>query len=260
MGDEKSPEVDVIPDDVVGPERTLRQMFNLFFTPEIERRKAAGLLAEPFSLSKAQVMFLEGRPNEVRLNDEVKISLIVKLPRAVQKGDAIDGAEIEHIEGFELDSADRDAGHFTTVLMNGNWLLLFAFRRNKGKASILVKRAEEFCATAEHALSQNYFGPYVDNLFSACELLAKARLITAAAESSGIKGHGAIHSGINRWGKLGNVDGKFVATFNKLSNARASARYRGDDMSTAFDAEILQIVRNEISDLKKRLLRFSDSP
>jgi hypothetical protein len=260
MADEKAPEIDVIPDDVIGPERTLRQMFNLFFTPEIERRRAAGLLAEPFRVTKAQVLFLEGRPNEVRINDEVRISLIVKAPRALQRGDSIDGSEIEHIEGFELDSTDSDAGHFTAVFMNDNWLMVFDFRRNKGKASILVKSAEEFCATAEHALSQDFFGPYVDNLFSACELLAKARLITAAAESSGIKGHGAIHSGINRWGKLGNVDGKFVETFNRLSNARSSARYKGDDMSTQFDAEVLGIIRAEIADLKVRLARFSDDP
>jgi len=91
MAEEKAPEIDVIPDDVVGPERTLRQMFNLFFTPEIERRKSASLLTEPFRVLKAQVMFFEGRPNEVRLNDEVRISLLVKAPRAVQRGDSISG-------------------------------------------------------------------------------------------------------------------------------------------------------------------------
>ena len=30
---------------------------------------------------------------------------------------------------------------------------------------------------------------------------------------------GAIHSKINRWGKLENVDNKFVELFNGLSNA-----------------------------------------
>jgi hypothetical protein len=60
MGDE-TPSVDV-PDDVIGPERTFRQMFNLFFAPEIERRQVAGLLPNPFELQKAQVLFVEGRP------------------------------------------------------------------------------------------------------------------------------------------------------------------------------------------------------
>jgi hypothetical protein len=159
-----------------------------FFAPEIERRKSAGLLPENFRLAKAQVMFHEGRPNETRLNDEVRISLIVKAPRAVQKGDIILASEIERIEHFELDSAESDAGHFTAVLLNDNWHLLFDFRRNKGKASVLVKRAEEFCATAEHALSQNFFGPYVDNLFSACELWQKLVLLPQRPKAAASRG------------------------------------------------------------------------
>jgi hypothetical protein len=257
MGDE-TPSVEVIPDDVVGPERTFRQMFNLFFTPEIERRQAAGLLPKPFELQKAQVLFVEGRPPEVRLNDEVTISLLVEVPRARQPGDAISHEEIKNIGAFELELADSDAGHFTILSWKAEWLILFDFRRNKGNAANLVKRAEEFLTVSEHAFAQKLFGPYIDNLFSACELLAKARLITTAGAATSDKSHGSIKSGINQWGRLGNVDGAFVETFNKMSRARWAARYSAEDVSMLSDAEHLATARAEATDLKKRLSRFRD--
>jgi HEPN domain len=249
---------DFIPDDVVGPDRTLRQMFNLFFGPEIERRQAAGLIPVPFELQKAQVLFVEGRPPEVRLNDEVTLSMAIQAPRTVQPGDIINEAEIENIEAFELEQADSDAGHFTILPWKGGWRLLFDFRRNKGKAADLVKRAEEFLIISEYALAQKLFGPFIDNLFSACELLAKARLITAAAEAGGLKSHGVISSRINQWGRLGNVDGEFVKTFNKLSQVRSTARYSTADVSRHGQEEYLATARAEAADLKRRLARFGD--
>jgi hypothetical protein len=254
----ETPYVDVIPDDVIGPERTLRQMFNLFFDPEIERRQAAGLLPKPFELQKAQVLFVEGQPPHVRLNDEVTISLIIKAPRALQPGDVVNDGEIENIEAFELELVHSDAGHFTVLASKGGWRMLFDFRRNQGKAANLVKRAEEFLTVSEHAYAQELFGPYIDNLFSACELLAKARLITAAAEAHSIKGHNAIRSRINQWGRLGNVDSAFVETFNQMSRARSAARYSAEDVSMLSDGEYLATARAEAADLKKRLARFGD--
>jgi hypothetical protein len=97
-------------------------------------------------------------------------------------------------------------------------------------------------------------------LFSASELLAKAHLITSAAESSDIKSHGTIKSGLNRWGKLGNVKSAFVETFNKLSRIRESARYGGGDLSDLVEPEMLTIVRSELETLTPRLKRFSDDP
>jgi hypothetical protein len=92
--------------------------------PEIERRQAAGLLPNPLELQKAQVLFVEGRPPEVRLNDEVTISLMVEAAGALQPGDAIGYKEIKNVVAFELELADSDAGHFTIVSWNDEWRML----------------------------------------------------------------------------------------------------------------------------------------
>ncbi|MGJ4911091.1 HEPN domain-containing protein [Bradyrhizobium oligotrophicum] len=248
-----------IPDDIVGPERTFLQMFKLYVEPELKRRQLIDSLPDPFTVVAAQVLFFEGRSPEVRLNDEVKISLAVKVPRELKEGEVIPLHEIQHIESAELDLADADAGHFTVMLFNNEWRMFFDFRRNKLTASNLIKRSEQFCDTAAYALSQSYFGPAIDNLFSACELVAKARLITAAVVNNDTKTHGTIHSGINRWSKLGNVDREFVEMFNKLSQDRNSARYSAtDDLSALINSDMIAKARAEIDALKVRLKRFGD--
>ncbi len=78
--------------------------------------------------------------------------------------------------------------------------------------------------------------------------------------NSDVKTHGKIHSDINQWGKLGNVDREFVEMFNKLSNNRDAARYTSDkhDLSGLISADMIANARAEIAELKARLKRFSD--
>jgi uncharacterized protein (UPF0332 family) len=254
MNDDENKPLPDIPADVVGPERTLLQMFKLYVEPEVKRRQ----FRQP--IAQAQVLFFEGKSPEVRLNDEVKISLLVRAPRAIERGEAIAFSEIQqHIEAIELEAEDADAGHFTAVTVNGQWLMTFDFRPNKLSAAKLVNKAEEFCDTAGHALSQQRLGPAIDNLFSAYELAAKARLMTSAMIKSDAKKHGTIHSGINLWGKLGNVDGEFVKVFNKLSKRREDARYTtGKDLSGLVDTDMISKARAEIAQLKTMLKRLGD--
>jgi uncharacterized protein (UPF0332 family) len=162
------------------------------------------------------------------------------------------------IETSELDLADADAGHFTAVAVNDRWFMSFDFRRNKLTAAMLIQKAEEFCAIAEHALSQQHFAPAIDNLFSACELAAKAQLITHAVVRGDVKKHGPIHSGINFWGKLGNVDREFVEMFNKLFRNRESARYTAGNGDWLINADMIGKARAEIAGLKARLKRYGD--
>ncbi|MBV8924390.1 MAG: HEPN domain-containing protein [Bradyrhizobium sp.] len=254
---EKSTPID-IPDHVVGSERMLLQAFNLWFNPEAERRIMAG--AATFQLKRAQVIFAEGKAPAVRFNDEVRGSLIAKLTKPIEIGDEVLQSDVTQVDGFELDLADADAGHFTIYEWDHgqSWRIFFDFRRNRRGAAALVAAAEQFVAAAEFSLSQGHAGPFIDNLFSATELLAKARLITSAAESN-LKSHSAIHTKINMWGKRGNVDARFVELFNELSNLRRAARYQAAVPTLKADDPVGR-ARAEIAALKMRLKRFSDTP
>lgn len=93
-----------IPDNIVGPERTLLQMFRLYIDPEIKRRQLSQSLPDQFTVVKAQVLFFERKSPQVRLNDEVKISLIVKAPRG--------NVDHQFVEMFNKLSRDREAARY----------------------------------------------------------------------------------------------------------------------------------------------------
>jgi HEPN domain-containing protein len=251
-------EPETIPDHIVGPERTLMHAFNLWITPEVKRRAAAGQITLPINLRFAQVLFQPGEAPKVRLNKEVRGSMQVKPAKPFKAGDPVYSSDIEAIERFELEPSEADSGHFTVFRQNNQWVMVFDFQTNKGKATDLVRLAQDFLDTAKFAASNGKSGPFIDNLFSCCELLAKARLITSAAEKQ-LRSHGAIHSQINMWGKLGNVDGKFVELFNELSNARSKARYNaGNEIAVTMGSDAMDCAGAEIELLKARLARFSD--
>ena len=57
-------------------------LMNLFFEPEIRDRKKQGLIGEDFKLLAAQALFFpDGKPQIIRLNEEVSIQ--VKLKKGV---------------------------------------------------------------------------------------------------------------------------------------------------------------------------------
>ncbi|TFV75307.1 HEPN domain-containing protein [Bradyrhizobium frederickii] len=248
-----------IPDHVFGPERTLLQAFNLWFNPEVHRRVTAGTLKIPFHLRCAQVLFRSRQPPEVRFNGEISGAFEIETTRAVKAGDPVYSSDIAKFQRYELDLADADAGHLTVYKHDdGKWQIFFDFQQNKRSAADLVASAEQFAATAEFALSQGLQGPFIDNLYNSSELLARARLITAAHEDE-VRTHRTVGAKINWWSKLGNVDRRFVELFNELSRVREQARYRAAAPVLKIENPI-ERVRAEIVSLRDRLSRFSDDP
>jgi hypothetical protein len=241
--------------DPTGLERTLDHAFALWITPEIERRKTAGLIGDTFTLSQAQILFGDEGPRMVRLNEEVKGLLLVQTSRAVKAGEPVQAGEIAELKGMELSEGDRDFGHFTIFRRGGGWALLFNFNRNRKYAADLITLAEEYTDAAEVCWSKALRRPFADNLFSACEILAKARLITVYLKKEA-RTHGYIASGINIQRRFGNVGDEFVDLFNQLTNIRPKARYSPGPAPELNDVSAaLKIVRDEI-----QLLRESYSP
>lgn len=248
-----------IPDDVLGPERTLLHAFNLWINPEVHRRAKAGLIKIPMRLDFAQVLFRPGhQAPEVRLNDEVRGNAEVDSAQPLVPGKPVYRHEVIALKRFELTDEDADAGHLTIVKMNDRWQMFFDFQQNRNSAAALVTTAEQFATTAELALGQGLQAPFIDNLFNASELLAQARLIRTLAEPPA-KTHRTVGSRINLLAKQGNVDQRFIELFNELSRVRVLARYRGAIPELKSDDPIGR-VKAEIAELRERLKRFSDYP
>jgi hypothetical protein len=209
-----------------GQQRLLHRIFEFWANPEIERRRIAGTLPPGFALVSAQVIMNIGQPTVVRLNEEVQGGF-----HAIPNADVVGGEQfywdqVQEIRDFQLTGADPNAGHFTIFWTGKGWLIFFDCRYNASKVGELLKAADEFLATAAFARERAHNRAFLENLFAAAELTAKARLILLPDEKIlKSKKHAAIASRINLEARYGNVDKTFVAVLNDLGRRRGEGRY-----------------------------------
>jgi len=210
--------------------RALEQTMDLFILPEITKRQENGEILKTFEIFKALVVFYpDGRPNQVRLNDEVQAIARVKMKPGIskKKGDSILNTEIEGIAASQLTEADDpDCGHILLVNLGESWLLSFDFRYNKDLSQKHIDRANEFIDCADFSFQKEYWGSFIDNLFSASELIAKSFLLMIPDPKIRQKtSHHIIKNGFNKLVNTGNLTLKYTETINKLTDLRGKGRY-----------------------------------
>lgn len=252
---------DEIPFDIEVSVQIVLQMFQLAFSPEIRRRLNSGELGERFVLSRGQLIQpVDGR-REIRLNEEVRGVGIVQTVRPVQKGEPVYHSDLRYLEDFELKEEDMDSGHFTILWTGDGWSCSWDLRTGRLMSVRFLGIALEFLETAQHARSQERARACVDNLFSACELASKARLLLQQNPAARAKTHSRIHTAINQSGHLGNVNEHFLKLFNWVSSNRSTARYDLGDQIVMPAAVDLRIARDEILRLEEEIsqrMEFTD--
>ena len=216
---------------LVGPERTLHQAFEIWIAPEIERRRVAERLPNPFTLQMAQVLFSPSGDHVVRLNEEVRGVGRIRVAegRTLTKGEPVRASDIEGFESIELTDEDQDLGHITVIRVGQFWNLTWNTQYNASKIARTFVAASEFLDAAKFSFQKKAGHAFVDNLYSAVELMAKAWLIaTPDAQLMAARKHSTIRSKFNQRSRLGNVEREFVTLYNELTNLRSSARYVSD--------------------------------
>jgi uncharacterized protein (UPF0332 family) len=208
--------------------RVIQQCLELFFNPEIQRRQENENLEIPFALCAAQIVFSPGGGSVVRLNDEVRFGLDATLIDGKRTmGDAnYNIGDIAEVHEFRLTAADKDCGHATLFRTHSGWSLCFDFRRNQDTCLLYSRTAREFLESAKAARNSERWRVFVDNLFSACELAAKASLLWFADDQFRDKtNHKAVSARFNRYARSGNVPDDARDVFNLLRTSRSTARY-----------------------------------
>ena len=244
-------------------EITFNHILDVWITPEVIRRQESRRIPKPYDLRAAQVIFYpDGRPCEIRLNEEVQFLGKVKLKEGVsdkRKGDPIYLQEIEGYESFHLpEDEDPNCGHITIYRFPDHWIIAFDAIYNKGIATEHLSAARQFLAAAQQALPANSMRVFVDTCFSAAELTAKALLITTPLPGENTKmSHGRIHSRYNFQAKLGNVDVSHKDALNRLAALRASARYLNNtlDIAESEASALVQAVQDAIDFVSRRIQR-----
>ena len=162
--------------------KAAENFLDTFITPEVIKRQDASELDKPLDLRAAQIIFYsDERIPEIRINSEVKAFGKMKLKDDVSKnpGDPVYENELEGFEDLYLSpDDDPNAGHATLLKIGSRWFLSFDFIYNKGLAGKHIEVAKQFLTLAEFALRETYLVAFIDNLFSASELLAKTQLMT----------------------------------------------------------------------------------
>jgi hypothetical protein len=228
--------------------RTFEQAMDLWVRPEIERRRNLGLIDDVFELSAAQVIMREGKPLEVRLNQEIVVVARMKVATHVRAGDAVNLADVEAVNEILLTDADADAAHLTMINLNGDWSLAFDFRYNATKARRVMEVAHEFLATAEEARKAGRIRAAIDSLFSAVELMATAELLLLPVEGTPRDGrykHQYVQMVVNKRGKSGfmSTSAESATALNQLTNLRHTARYQLEPFEVPDLAELFEHAR-----------------
>lgn len=241
--------------------KVFEQFMDLFVTPEVKRRQENGELKKPLDLRAAQIIFFpDGRKPEVRVNSEIRAIGKIKLKPGISKkaGEPIFRHELEGLEEINLtEEDDPDCGHATLVRVGiSKWIIAFDFRYNKALSRKHINAAKQFYESAEFSLNKRNWSPFIDNLFSAAELLARSILLSMSDPKFRRKAtHKAIQFRYNRFADLGNVEAVYRETFNKLSGLRDRARYLKGDISICEDEarRLLDIIKSMMEDASRRV-------
>lgn len=204
-------------------------ILDLWVRPEMERRAKDNKISQDFVLNSAQViMYPDGRQTVIRLNDEVKAILIAVARRGIKVNERFpleDG--IKDIREIKLtDRDDPDAGHLTMLLFDGKWYMSFDFRYNKAKAKEFVESARDFLDNAKFSYEKEKWRPFIDNMFSATELLVVAQLLPHAdSEYSKKQWHQGTEKRYASMVDIGNFKLEYKNTLLELRKLRKQARY-----------------------------------
>ncbi len=235
-----------------------QQLMHLYITPELKRRQNAGELPEPDLLSAQIIFYPDGKPPQVRINSEVKGIAWVKLKPCPSKksGEAIYENEIEEVAKINLSQGENpDCAHITILKTENTWRLAVDLRYNKALSRKHIEVAKEFFESAQNSFEQKKWHPFIENLFAASELSAKAVLLLIHdPKFMKTKKHSTIHSRYNQFANLGNVEVDYKNTFNTLTDLRPRARYLNRTLSISEkDAQnFLNTVRAIIDDAELR--------
>jgi len=245
--------------DEEGGKILFNQLMEIWFLPEIKKRREEGKIKGKFVLNSAQVILNPKiSKNEIRLNREIKALVIGVARRKIEVNEIAPlGDMIKEIREVRLtDHDDPDVGHVTMFIFKGNWIIHFDFRYYKIKIKEIFDAALEFFEMAKISFSQKKNRPFVDNLFSAVELLSTCQIYNMAGKNFHEKRkHKEIQRKYNAFVKIGNFKPEYKDALNNLSELRLAARYvkKKFELDQVKADNLMKIVNDMLEFTKKRI-------
>jgi hypothetical protein len=201
-----------------------------FVRPEVTRRLDSGRLSVGAPIYRFQVLLHDDSQDEIRLNEEVGGIVDVEPAErvTVAEGDEVSSGQVAAITRYEPRPDDAGVPHLTALSHRGRWSLVFDLGGGHTRRHDFLDRAAEFLATARDAAASGRTGAFLENAFDACELLAKAELLSSRPTMELVVAsstHKAIARPYHAWAKLGNTEARFAQLLARLTELRGAARY-----------------------------------
>lgn len=222
-------------------QNTLQSMFDVFWNPEIERR---GGVEATGPLLKALAILPAGQPAQILLNDEADLVLSVSATGPIERGDPVYADDLGEVSDLRPLRVDEDAGWVAfSVLPNGEYMLAFDFRRNRGIGRELLQLAQEYLEVAQGAVVAGHERPAVEAAHACAELVVTSMMhLTGEAPASRSRSpHAKRQYWLNAHTRLGNAPTRFHKTLVRLGELRPWARY-GETKREPASGEIRDLV------------------
>ena len=236
-----------------------QEMLSRFVEPEVSRRQEAGEWPVDAGIYRFQVLFHQEREPEVRFNEQVGGMLEAVAARALEKGEDVMLEDIAGVKGYKPRSEDDGVPHVTAFAHRDGWSLAFEFNYRHPRRFEYLASGREFAASACEALSAGRVGVALDNAFSACELLAKAELLSChptVDDALASNSHGAVARPYSLWARLDNTDARFVRLLYRLQELRPAGRYLNKELTVDADqaSELIAL----LSEMEQHVTRVAN--
>lgn len=211
---------------------------NMFISPEVERRKALGVLPDSFRIEKALVLISLDKATVVQINDEVEVKALARVKSGIEKerGSPIFIEEIESIESIVLPDQYKNSAYIFVLALSDGYNVLFDFLYNKSIRKEYLKRACDFLDAAEDSLAKSRSSVFIDTMYSATELAARMYLLQLPDRDFTQKStHKSIQIRLNAHSRSNPELARIKDLLNKLTVLRHSARYGNSSLELDFE-------------------------
>lgn len=249
------------PLDDEGAQNFFNQVWKLWLEPEIKRRSKAENKSSYIMPHLILVRFPPNEKHQVLFNEEVKLRVKAKLTgsRKLNKYDRVYVDDIaDYVEILELPEVlQKNDSYIIMIWHKKSWIIVFDFRQWKGETKEKYDKINEFIQTAKFALTNKHYSAFVDNLFSASELIIDITLLISL--SSKIHRHSSKTDRYARIQKQKTLEEQtFITTHNKLFALRPDARYAKNALHLEQNRakRMLHIIETKYQKLEEPVLSF----
>ena len=213
----------------------LADLLERFVQPEVKRRLDTDELAVGTPIYRFQVLVPTDAQHAVRLNEEVGGSVDIEAVEGeeINSGDTVFSDQVAAVTRYEPRPEDADVPHVTAFAHKGGWTVAFDLGGGHATRHAFLERAREFLATTRDQAVAGRIHAFFENAFGACELLAKAELLSSRPTVDVVLGsstHPAVARPYHAWAKLGNTEVRFARLLSRLTKLRSAARYPDRDL------------------------------